>query len=299
MSSIRFLRTFVAAAHAGGSFTAAAEKVSLTQAAIGLQMRSLEAELGQTLFDRSGRAMVLSAAGRSLLPRAERLLADYDALRRNKPDPNSVAGTIRIGTIITAIGLLSRTLVALKALHPALDVQVQTREVEELSALVGAGELDAALVIESSLGNLDGLRWTRLYEEPFVVIASSAVASPGSDIGDLLRTQPFLRVDRRTPTGARIEKTLRRRRFTPKEFIELNSIASIVELVREGAGVTLVPLLRAYDWARDPALCVLPLPGRPVARWVGMVERAQGTSATGVVREHLEARLLRMDRRFA
>ncbi|MGL6157267.1 MAG: LysR family transcriptional regulator, partial [Ralstonia mannitolilytica] len=78
MSTIRFLRTFVAVAR-HGSFAAAAERVALTQAAVSLQMRALEAELRRDLFDRSGRTVTLNARGRALLPQAEHLLALYDA----------------------------------------------------------------------------------------------------------------------------------------------------------------------------------------------------------------------------
>ena len=77
MSTIRFLRTFLAVAH-HGSFSEAAEQVALTQAAVSFQMRSLETELGRELFDRSGRLAILNAAGRELLPEARQLLDMYD-----------------------------------------------------------------------------------------------------------------------------------------------------------------------------------------------------------------------------
>ncbi|HEX2010499.1 MAG TPA: LysR family transcriptional regulator, partial [Roseateles sp.] len=81
MPSLRTLRSFVAVARQG-SFAAGAARVSLTQAAVSLQMRNLEAELKRTLFDRGGgqggqggRSAQLNAAGQALLPWAERMLA--------------------------------------------------------------------------------------------------------------------------------------------------------------------------------------------------------------------------------
>lgn len=74
MSSIRFLRTFIAVARYG-SFAAAAERVALTQAAVSMQMQALEAELKHPLFDRSGRMASLNSTGRAILPRAEQLVA--------------------------------------------------------------------------------------------------------------------------------------------------------------------------------------------------------------------------------
>jgi DNA-binding transcriptional LysR family regulator len=294
MTSIRFLRTFIAAAQ-GGSFTAAAEKVALTQAAVGSQIHVLEQDLKQKLFDKTGRAMVLSAAGRALLPRAEQLVADYETLRRDLQNPRQqIAGNITIGTMITAMGLLSRVLADLKALHPELDVHLNLREGDALSALVRRGEIDAAVLVEASLTDFSGMQWTRLYEEPFVFIASSAVATPQSDIAQLLQVHPFLRFDRRRSTGIRVEQILRRRGLVPRDFIELNSLPTIVELVRQGTGVTLIPLLKTFGWERDPTLCVIPLSGRPGSRRVGMLERTESSLATRVFRDHLVARLAQM-----
>ena len=82
--------------------------------------------------------------------------------------------------------------------------------------------------------------------------------------------------------------------LVPKEFLELNSLLSIVELVRKNVGFTMVPLLKNFDWEDDPGLCVLHLPGRPVARRLGMLESGRRRHITGVVREELLEHLRRM-----
>ena len=79
MSSIRLLKTFLAAA-GEGSFAGAAHRVALTQAAVGQQMRVLEAELRRPLFERQGKAVVLNDAGRELLPMVRRLVAQYEQM---------------------------------------------------------------------------------------------------------------------------------------------------------------------------------------------------------------------------
>ena len=66
MPSIRTLKIFLSVTRLG-SFAAAGKEVGLTAAAVGLQMRALEAELGQPLFDRSARSVALNAAGRQLM----------------------------------------------------------------------------------------------------------------------------------------------------------------------------------------------------------------------------------------
>jgi DNA-binding transcriptional LysR family regulator len=235
--------------------------------------------------------MTLSAAGKALLPRAERLLADLDALRREVHDPQQVAGSITVGVMISAMGFVSEALIELKAKHPAIEAHLHLCHPSVQPSQVRSGEFDTAILVEPSQRDFSGLRWTQLYEEPFVLVANAAIATPRSDIGALVRSQPFLRFDRRTPTGARIEQSLRRRGLAPRDHLELNSVMSLVDLVRQGAGVTLVPLLKNAGWEHDPMLCVLPLTGRPALRRVGMLEQTGGSLITRVLREHLIAKL--------
>jgi len=293
MSTIRFLRTFVAAAH-GGSFAAAADQVSLTQAAVGQQMRALEAELKTTLFDKTGRSMVLAPAGHLLLPRAVDLLAQYEALRRDLQNQEPIAGNLKLGSLITGMGLLSSTLTELKFLHPSLEVELRVQDQSKLMEDVISGELDAALVVERQWPDKPGLLWTQCYVETLTVIANSSIASADSTISSLFAGYPFIRFDRRTPTGAHIDKIMRGMQLVPQDFLELNSILSIVELVRKNVGFTMVPLLKNFDWESDPSLCVLHLPGRPVARRLGILESGRRSHITSVVREELLEQLQRM-----
>eukprot|EP01034_Spumella_vulgaris_P031533 gene31533-38947_t len=104
MSSIRLLRTFVAVA-AEGSFAAAAPRVALTQAAVGQQMRLLESEMRRALFARQGKAVVLSDAGRELLPQVRRLVALYDQMLATAPATEPMAGTLNLGAVVSAVAL--------------------------------------------------------------------------------------------------------------------------------------------------------------------------------------------------
>jgi DNA-binding transcriptional LysR family regulator len=105
-----------------------------------------------------------------------------------------------------------------------------------------------------------------------------AIASRGSS-GDTARqalaANPFLRFDRTQRTGVLVERALRRAHLRTNEFLELNSIEALVELVRQEVGVTVVPLLKRARWQEDEALRILPLQadGEPMVRTIGMLER--------------------------
>ena len=279
MSSIRFLRSFLAVAH-HGSFSEAAEQVALTQAAISFQMRAIESEFGRELFDRSGRLAILNAAGRELLPDIRHLVDLYDRLKLPRSAPGKLAGAVSIGAIVSCMGTLSKVVSQLKREHPALDVRVLSGKASELASKVDAGELDAAFVVESSR-KVACIDWTPLYEEPLVVVAPASIE--GQTAHAVLAANPFLRFDRTQRTGRQIDRVLRRLGVPVDEFLELNAIETLVELVRQEVGVTVLPLLNGSNWSSSPDLRILSLPdelGRPT-RNIGMLERR------GHVRQHV------------
>ena len=160
----------------------------------------------------------------------------------------------------------------------------------ELVARVASGELDAAIAVREPGAARAELTWTQLYAEPMVLLAprNTEEASPRT----LLARHPFIRFDRSQHTGQLVERTLRRLRAKPQEFLELNAIESMVELVRSGLGIAIVPLLREARWPADARLRVLPLE-RVDARQVALVRRREGGNApaiAAVVRE-FKARL--------
>lgn len=77
------------------------------------------------------------------------------------------------------------------------------------------------------------------------------------------------------------------RRVVPNEVLEVNSVAAIVDLVRQNVGIAIVPLLKHVAWARDRSIVPLALPHRPPARIVGMVESGSHPAITGAVRQQL------------
>jgi DNA-binding transcriptional LysR family regulator len=271
MSTLRFLRTFLAVAQ-HGSFSEAAEHVALTQAAVSFQMRALENELGRDLFDRSGRLALLNAAGRDLVPEARHLLELYDRMRRPPGAPDMLAGSVSVGAIVSCMGTLSKVVSAMKREHPALEIHLFSGKSGELASKVEAGQLDAALVVEAGRPAAS-TRWTTLYKEPLVVLAPAS--APGKTAREVLTQSPFLRFDRTQRTGRQIERTLRRLGVSIDDFLELNAIEQLVELVRQEVGVTLLPLLNGAHWRRAPDLRVLFLPSSlgSIARPIGMLER--------------------------
>jgi DNA-binding transcriptional LysR family regulator len=272
LSTIRFLRTFVAVARYG-SFAVAAEQMALTQSAVSMQMRALETEFRHELFDRCGRSIMLNAMGKSLLPHAQQLLSVYEAMKITAGGLEEDVGPVSIGAVESVVGALAEAAAYLKIARPSLDVRIIAAKSVDLAARVDAGEIDAAVIIDSPGRRPASVRWTPVYSEPIVLLAN--VNMVPASVPELLGTQRFLRFDRTQRTGVVIDRAIRKQRLKVNEFLELNSLEGIAELVRQGIGVAVVPLLRRSSWMRDDALRVLPLPQTDLTRDVGMLERAQ------------------------
>lgn len=269
MLTLRMLRTLQAVARSG-SFATAAEKTALTQAAVSVQMRGLEEALGRQLFDRRARQVALTREGREICGKVEHILALIDALPASTAD--TMRGSIIIGAVVSVIGALSLAVAHLKTGHPELEVRLTSARSNELARMVEDGDVDLAVVVGSADGSLhETLSWTPLYEEPLMLVTSRATA--GDDARRILRERGFLRFDRRVPTGVVIDRALAELGIEPLEYLELNSIETIVSLVRNDVGVSVLPVLQGGNWKNDPNLRLVPLPGRPFLRTVGMIQR--------------------------
>jgi LysR family cys regulon transcriptional activator len=134
-----------------GSMSAAARAVHLTQPALSRTLRLLEEEVGVALFERRGRALVLTAGGRALVPRGRVLLADSERLAlETRRSADRSYFDLRLGTVDSvATTLFPRTLPALRRAFPGLAVKLSTARTAALLARVRGGDLDLAIVAHS------------------------------------------------------------------------------------------------------------------------------------------------------
>lgn len=279
MRSIRTFKTFLAVVK-HGSFAAAGHEIGLTPAAVGLQMRALEEELNQLLFDRSARSVVLNTAGRKVVPVIEDLVRRYETLAA-ATDADELSGTVVMGALISALmGAFADALWTVKEQYPRLEVRLLAGMSEDFTRKVAHGELDAAVVIQSPHALPSNLIWTPLYREAMVLIAprNPHFELPPDPL-EMLRKCPFIRFDRNTWTGYLVSEVLRQCNVNPTDAMELNSFEAIMEIVRHGFGIAIVPKLANVDWSRDLGLKIMPLPGVAIERGVGLLERTSHTRA--------------------
>ena len=144
--TLRQLRAFAAVADAG-SFTAAARSLHLTQSALSVLVRELEATMGVQLLDRHTRRVLLSEAGREFLPAVRRLLDDLAGAVSGLTDlRDKKKGLLRIAAPqLMACTLMPRVIGAYRARYPDIDVRLTDTLPEHLLVGVLSGEVELAV----------------------------------------------------------------------------------------------------------------------------------------------------------
>ncbi|MCP3386405.1 MULTISPECIES: LysR family transcriptional regulator [unclassified Bradyrhizobium] len=267
--SIRQLRTLVAIADRG-SFNAAAQRLFITQSAVSMQMKALEAEMRAKLFDRASRPPVLNANGWRLVDEARQIIERYDALRLlASASTTGLTGSVRLGVIPSvATHLLPQTLSRLRADHASLRIQVQSGLSPELAFKVESNTLDVAIITE--LERLDpAIVFEPISEEELKVVIHKDLAR--GSIADLLRAHPFIRFDPAMGVGRIIDATLRERRIPVNDFMEFDSIETMVRMVKLKLGVAVIPVGLFSFGSADNVRSISFVP--PVHRRIGMVAR--------------------------
>ena len=141
--TLKQLRAFTAVAREG-SFTRASEKLYVTQSTLTTSIKTLENEIGLRLFDRSTRAVVLTAQGAQFLPAAERMLRDLN----ESLDDLRLAATRQRGSVVVAAAasfmhyVLSPAVVNMAGSYPGITVRMREETTEGVCRLVLSGEAD-------------------------------------------------------------------------------------------------------------------------------------------------------------
>ena len=250
------LRIFRAVAEAGG-VTRAATQLHRVPSNISTRIQQLEEALGTPLFLREHKRMQLSPAGRTLLGYTQRLLALAEEARE-AVQGGAARGVLRLGAMeSTAATRLPALLGRVHERYPALAVELRTGNPRVLTALVLAGDLDAALVAEPvSDARLESLP---AYVEPLVLVGPPGhprIRTP-RDLprGTLLAFEPGC------PHRQRLEDWCARGGVAPARLIELGSYHAILGCCVAGMGVALMPRRVLDTYTERERLSVHPLTG--------------------------------------
>jgi len=241
---IRQLRAFVAIAESG-TFTAGALRVHVTQAAISMQIRQLENEIGARVFVRAPRHVILTEAGEQLLRRARHILREHDAALDEIAElAGAERGRLRIGSASAMVltEQLPSVLRELRKQHPAAEIAVTSGTSEVLVDQILAGEVDIAFV--SLPVDVRGIKTERLSEDQLVAIASPRhkLAKQRTISAYTLAGERLILGERGGNTRRLIDQFFAQAGVTLRVAMELSRQQAIRRMVEEDMGVGIVPL---------------------------------------------------------
>ncbi len=269
--TLKQLRYFEALARIG-HFGRAAEDCAITQPALSMQIKELEGQVGAPLVERSARQVRLTALGQQFAARAREILRSVDELGDlSRADGDGLSGPLRIGVIPTvAPYLLPRLIQALARQFPALDLQpretVTKRLIEDLLEL----RLDIAIVALPV--SEPGLHEEPLFDEEFVLVRPASDAERPVPNAENLQQMRLLLLEEghcfrdQALSFCKLPQA-------PRGLMEGSSLATLVQMVGAGIGVTLIPEMAVEIETRNTNVSLARLAAPRPSRTIGMVWR--------------------------
>ncbi|EFO30722.1 hydrogen peroxide-inducible activator [Roseibium sp. TrichSKD4] len=270
--TIRQLHYFDALARTG-HFGQAAEACAISQPALSMQIKELESLLGAPIFERSVKKLRLTPFGEEAVERARQILKSIDELEDlARASSERLVGRLRIGVIPTiAPYLLPAVIQRLQKDHPGLDIHIRETITPTLLEELNNGKLDAAIVALPV--SEAGINEVPLIDENFVLVRPEADANKPIPNPDALREMRLLLLEEGHCFRDQALAFCNFRPGTSREVLDANSLATLVQMVSAGLGVTLIPEMAVPIETQSAKVTVTSFKQPKPTRTIGMVWR--------------------------
>ncbi|MCO6187020.1 hydrogen peroxide-inducible genes activator [Rhizobium sp. L1K21] len=274
MITIRQMRYFEALASVR-HFGKAAELVNVSQPALSAQIRDMEEALGVSLVERSRAGTFLTAEGEELLPEVRQILSSVERLMmRAKRARGLLQGRLRLGIIPTVAPYLVPVLIpALKQEFPDLDLELKEVMTDSCIGDLRAGKLDCAIVALPL--DEDQIKAMPLFKDRFLIASAedentvlmSPITQDQVDVERLLLLEEghCLRDQALAVCGTSAKRKVANYGAT--------SMATLLQMVSHGMGITLIPEIAARDEAARSRMRIVPFADPQPFRQIGLVWR--------------------------
>lgn len=243
---IHQLTYFVAVAETGG-FSRAARRCNVAQPSLSQQIIKLEQELGQPLFDRLGRSVILTEAGQALLPRARAILSELRGIQRGlEQEITAGAGHLAVGFIPTiAPFLLPGVIQSFTARFPQAELAVYEDLTDALVRDLVGGGLDVGIMSAPIHHKL--IETEELYSEPLLAAASRkhALIRTASIKVKELEDFPFIALNEVHCLGEQVHSFCYQRDVSLEIVCHTSQLSTVQNCIALGLGISLVPLMLA------------------------------------------------------
>jgi DNA-binding transcriptional LysR family regulator len=272
--SVPQLRSFITIARTG-SFTQAARALNLSQPALTVQIRQLEAALKVRLIDRNTRSVSITRIGRELVPVFERLLAELDTVVSGARDLSEKRyGIVRVACLPSvAATVMPSAIASFKTKHPGVQFSVKDGVGEKIVALlksdhvdfgISAGELDDPQFETSVLMN-DHMH--AVYLTPHPLHTEKRITA------EKLSHYPLIMMDEESTVRKLVDRAFRHAGVAARPIIEATYMATAIGMVQARLGVAILPSA-AIEAKSQGRLKSRPIEGRHFTRPIFIIRKA-------------------------
>jgi len=256
-----------------GNFTKVAAENYVTQAAVTLQIRKLESELGIRLFHRTTRSVTLLEAGERLLPYAKEILAKTDeAISAVRDTRNEVSGLVRVAAV-HSVGLyeLPSYIKSYITKYPGVNLRVDYRTADEIYRALHDGEIDLGLVAyPTDMPRIECLPFSN--DQLAVVCPKDHPLAKQKKIKlEDLEGQNFVQFSEDTPTRRATDAILADQGVSVNIRMECDNIEVLKQMVESGYGIALLPRQSLRPVDIDAGLRSVELSDTKIERPIGIL----------------------------
>ena len=258
-----------------GSFTKAAERLSLTQPAVSQHIRQLEEALGARIFDRSHNELHLTREGEIVLRYARRMMALYHNLEKTLRDEKDRVTSLTVGITHTAeSNAIAESLAAYATAQGDLTIKVITDSVGRLCAMLKNYELDF-MIIEGRVSD-PSLHHLMLDTDCLTLVTAPnhRLAKQNMVTIEQIKKEKLILRSAGSSTRNLFIASLESRNMSMDEFnviLEIDNIATIKDLIRRGFGVSVLAKSACMDELKKKKIAALNIENFSMMREINIV----------------------------
>lgn len=256
------------------NFTRAADKLGITQPSLSQQIRLLEHEIGMPLFDRIGKRTMITEAGHTLLHHSYNVFHELAQARAAISELQGLSrGRLKVGVLLTVVNyLLPPTVIEFHQRYPKVELSVFGMPTGDIFDGLMKNELDLGIVFLAM--EHEDLTTIPLYTEKLAlgVPVDHPLAKERYVTLDILRDTPSILLPNTYYVRKLIDEKCSVLGFTPQPVLEMTTMESILNMVGQGVGVTI--LSKGYlDYISDKRIRTIPIQEPDLTTQIGIVHR--------------------------
>ena len=252
------------------SFSKAAKQLGYSQAAVTIQIKQLEQELGVHLFDRIGKQISLTHQGQVFYQYAVSIRNDLEQAKNAVSDPSTLSGKLCLGTIESICASIFPDLLAeYHRLHPEVTISIVTDSPGVLLDRMNENTIDIVYLLDRRIYNN---RWCKTLEEPEenIFVASPdhelALAKRELELDEVLRF-PFFLTEKDASYRHMLEQYLASINRSVKPFLEIGSTEFIIHMLLKNTGISFLPKFTVQRELQQKQLTALNVRGFQMQTW--------------------------------